>query len=82
MFLGANIDVAKEADRLGIREDRAMPYEPTSDGMSFAFDTLCRASAAVRCGEVAVEAFRQRPFLFFSLVFAPSICYSKQRGNT
>lgn len=51
MFLGANIDVAKEADRLGIREDRAMPYEPTSDGMSFAFDTLCRASAAVRCGE-------------------------------
>ena len=51
MFLGANIDVAKEADRLGIREDRAMPYEPTSDGMLFAFDTLCRASAAVRCGE-------------------------------
>lgn len=51
MFLGANIDVAKEADRLGIREDRAMPYEPTSDGMLFAFDTLCRASAAVRRGE-------------------------------
>lgn len=51
MFLGANIDVAKEADRLGICEDRAMPYEPTSDGMLFAFDALCRASAAVRCGE-------------------------------
>ena len=51
MFLGANIDVAKEADRLGIREDRAMPYEPTPAGMLFAFDTLCRASAAVRRGE-------------------------------
>lgn len=51
MFLGANIDAAKEAGRLGIRQGRAVQYEPTSDGMSFAFDTLCRASAAVRCGQ-------------------------------
>lgn len=51
MFLGANIDVAEEAGRLGIREDRAVQYEPTSDGVLFAFDTLCRASAAVRCGQ-------------------------------
>ena len=51
MFLGANIDVAKEADRLGIREDRAMRYEPTSDGVAYAFDTLLQASAAMRCGE-------------------------------
>ena len=51
MFLGANIDVAEEAGRLGIREDRAVRYEPTSDGVAFAFDTLRCASAAVRCGE-------------------------------
>ena len=51
MFLGANIDVAVEAGRLGIREDRAVRYEPTSDGVAFAFDTLRCASAAVRCGE-------------------------------
>ena len=51
MFLGANIDVAEEASRLGIREERAVQYEPTSDGVLFAFDALCRASAAVRCGE-------------------------------
>lgn len=51
IFLGANIDVAEEAGRLGIREDRAVRYEPTSDGVSFAFDTLCQASVAMRCGE-------------------------------
>lgn len=51
MFLGANIDAAEEAGRLGIREDRAMQYEPTSEGVAFAFDKLCCASAAVRCGE-------------------------------
>lgn len=51
MFLGANIDAAKEAGRLGIRQGRTVQYEPTPDGMSFAFDTLCRASAAVRCGK-------------------------------
>lgn len=51
MFLGANIDVAEEAGRLGIREDRAVQYEPTSDGVLFAFDTLCQASVAMRCGE-------------------------------
>lgn len=51
MFLGANIDAAKEAGRLGIRQGRTVQYEPTPDGMSFAFDTLCRASAAVRCSK-------------------------------
>ena len=51
MFLGANIDAAEEAGRLGIREDRAVQYEPTSDGVLFAFDTLCQASVAMRCGE-------------------------------
>lgn len=51
MFLGANIDAAEEAGRLGIREDRAVQYEPTSDGVLFAFDTLRQASVAMRCGE-------------------------------
>ena len=51
MFLGANIDAAEEAGRLGIREDRAVQYEPAPDGVWFAFDTLCQASVAMRCGE-------------------------------
>lgn len=51
MFLGANIDAAKEAGRLGIRQGRAVQYEPTSDGVLFAFDTLCQATVAMRCGE-------------------------------
>ena len=33
MFLGANIDVAKEAGRMGIRRDNAMSYDCDSEGV-------------------------------------------------
>ena len=53
MFLGANIDVAAEAGKLGIDEDCAVSFEATDTGCAAAFDELCLASMAVRGGRGA-----------------------------
>lgn len=59
MFLGANIDVAAEAGRLGIDEDCAVPFAATSDGCAAAFDEMVLATTAVRSGVRAKNRARR-----------------------
>ncbi len=59
LFLGANIDVAAEAGRLGIDEDCAVEFSATSDGCAAAFDEMCLASAAVRLGSTVKDRARR-----------------------
>ncbi len=59
LFLGANIDVAAEAGRLGIDEDCAVEFSATSDGCAVAFDEMCLASAAVRLGSTVKDRARR-----------------------
>ena len=53
MFLGANIDVAAEAGKLGIDAECAVSFEATVKGCAAAFDELSLASMAVRGGRSA-----------------------------
>ncbi|WP_321970539.1 hypothetical protein [Paratractidigestivibacter sp.] len=53
MFLGANIDVAAEAGKLGIDADCAVAFEASVTGCAMAYDELCMASMAVRDGRGA-----------------------------
>ena len=48
VFMAANIDVAAEASRLGIRADRAMAYAPSPAGTREMFDEVCCACAQMR----------------------------------
>jgi uncharacterized protein YegL len=44
IFMGANIDVAKEGDKLGIKADRSVFFEASSEGLCTMYecaDTLC-----------------------------------------
>ena len=53
LFLGANIDVAAEAGRLGIREDHAAPYMSDCEGTAVAYDAIAEANIQSRtCGHV------------------------------
>ena len=51
LFLGANIDVAKESKRLGIREDRAVRYVNDSAGIELNFQTVGAAVSKIRLSE-------------------------------
>lgn len=51
IFLGANIDVAKEAARFGISADRAVRYQCDSAGTALNFDVI---SDAVTCTRAAM----------------------------
>ncbi len=55
LFLGANIDVAQEADRLGIRRDRAVRYECDEIGTKLNFATVANAVSCVRMGKALKE---------------------------
>ncbi len=48
LFLGANIDVAKESDRLGIRADRAVRYVNDSAGIGVSYGAVGCAMSALR----------------------------------
>ena len=48
LFLGANIDAAAEAARIGISRDRAADYEATECGTQCLFETVNKSVAAVR----------------------------------
>lgn len=43
IFLGANIDAAKEADSLGISMEDAYSYEASSQGMEVMYDMVCKS---------------------------------------
>ena len=48
LFLGANIDAAKEAARFGITADRAVRYQCDSVGTALNFDAISEAVTSVR----------------------------------
>ncbi|KPB03694.1 vWA domain-containing protein [Bacillus sp. CHD6a] len=41
IFMGANIDVAKEAESLGIQEDQAFNFEATHKGVEMMYENVC-----------------------------------------
>ena len=49
LFLGANIDAAREAARFGIRADRAADYYADSKGTGVIYESVCEAVSQVRC---------------------------------
>ena len=48
IFLGANIDAAKEAARFGIGADRAVRYQCDSEGTALNYEVICEAVSSVR----------------------------------
>ena len=48
IFLGANIDAAKEAARFGISEDRAANYHADHKGTAVIYEAVCDAVCSVR----------------------------------
>ena len=56
LFLGANIDAAKEAARFGISEDRAANYYADSVGTNVIYETVSEAITQVRCCAAPLSA--------------------------
>lgn len=50
IFLGANIDAAKEAGRIGIRPERAANYHCDSEGTEMNFMAISSLVSTMRCG--------------------------------
>lgn len=47
LFLGANIDAGREAEKIGIDRDRSVTYENDSKGVSLNYKTVCKAVSKV-----------------------------------
>ena len=56
LFLGANIDAAREAARLGISADRAANYHADSTGTHVIYETVSEAITQVRCCAAPLSA--------------------------
>ena len=56
LFLGANIDAAREAARFGINEDRAANYHADSKGTGVIYETVSEAICHVRKCNVPLSA--------------------------
>ena len=54
LFLGANIDAGKEAEKIGINRNRSVTYENDSEGIAVNFEAVGRAlSKAVTCEDAS-----------------------------
>ena len=60
LFLGANIDAAKEAKRFGIMEDRAVQYHCDSRGTGLNFEAMNDAMCDVRAARPIRKNWKQR----------------------
>lgn len=61
LFLGANIDAAKEAARFGIRADRAANYHADRQGTGVIYESVSEAIHQVRCCAAPLQAnWKQR----------------------
>ena len=61
LFLGANIDAAREAARFGIGADRAANYHADSKGTNVIYETVSEAITQVRCCATPLSAdWKQR----------------------
>lgn len=60
LFLGANIDAAREAARFGIRADCAADYHPDSVGTKAVYESVCEAVRQVRRSAPLKTSWKQR----------------------
>ena len=60
LFLGANIDAAKEAARFGIREDRAANYHADKKGTAVIYEAMNTAVCSVRASKPMSAAWKQQ----------------------
>ena len=60
LFLGANIDAAREAARFGIRADCAADYHADSIGTEAVYESVCEAVCQVRCAAPLKASWKQR----------------------
>ena len=60
LFLGANIDAAKEAKRFGIQEDRAVRYHSDSAGTELNFEAIDDAMCDVRAARPIRSSWKKR----------------------
>ena len=61
LFLGANIDAAREAARFGIGADRAANYHADREGTNVIYETVSEAITQVRCCSAPLSAdWKQR----------------------
>ena len=60
IFLGANIDAAREAARFGISEDRAANYHADGQGTAVIYEAVSEAVCSVRACRPMDRAWRKR----------------------
>ena len=60
LFLGANIDAAREAARFGIRADCAADYHADSIGTEAVYESVCEAVCQVRRSAPLKASWKQR----------------------
>ena len=60
LFLGANIDAAREAARFGIRADFAADYHADSIGTEAVYESVCEAVCQVRRAAPLKASWKQR----------------------
>ncbi len=60
LFLGANIDAAREAARFGITADRAANYHADHEGTEVIYEAVCEAVCQVRAAKPLSNTWRDR----------------------
>ena len=60
LFLGANIDAAKEAARFGIKADNAVNYHADSEGTAVIYEGVCEAVCSFRAAKPMEASWRER----------------------
>ena len=60
IFLGANIDAAKEAARFGIHADRAVNYNADSVGAAVIYEAVSEAVCSVRASKPMSDSWRRK----------------------
>ena len=60
IFLGANIDAAKEAARFGISRDRAVNYNADSKGTAVIYEAVSEAVCSVRACRPMTDQWRRK----------------------
>lgn len=58
MFLGANIDAAAEADRMGIRAERSANYHADGMGTAMNFKVMCQSVSDLRLNKAINEDWK------------------------
>ena len=60
LFLGANIDAAKEAARFGISEDRAVTYKCDEEGTALNYEVISQTICNVRAARPVGKGWKRR----------------------